>query len=93
MLLKTIKLPAKEYRDIVFSPDNNLFASNGLNEIIIWDICYGQQINKFKSNLDYFSNITFSSDGRYVLIVDSHKKVQLYDLESFQEKLEKETSQ
>jgi WD40 repeat protein len=84
MLLKTVRLPAQKYRDIVFGCDNNLFAANSLNEIIIGNIYNGQQTKKITSSLDYFSHITFSSDGRYILIVDSHKKVELYDLGSFE---------
>lgn len=91
-LLKRTKLPTKEYKNIVFGY-SSLFASLETNEIIIWDIYDGKQINKFESQLGYFSNVTFSSDGKYILIVDAQKIIKLYELAFFQEILSFETQE
>lgn len=85
MLLKTIKLPKEKYRNIIFSSDGRLFASNGLNEIIVWDLYGNQQLNQFNANKYYFSHMVFSNHGKYIIIVDSHETLVLYDLISSKE--------
>ena len=67
MLLKTIKLPKEKYRNIIFSSDGRLFASNGLNEIIVWDLYGNQQLNQFNANKYYFSHMVFSNHGKYII--------------------------
>ena len=85
MLQKTIKLPEAKYRNIIFSYDGRLFASNGLQEIIIWDIKCSHQLYTFKAHKYYFSRMAFSNDGKHILTVDSHEIIRLYDLNSFKE--------
>ena len=92
MLLKTIYLPQKTYKNIVFGY-NNLVALLEAKTIAIYDVSDEKQIKKIIPEFEYFSNIVFSHDGKYVLVADSLKHIKLFELTSFREVLSFETEE
>jgi WD40 repeat protein len=54
---------------IAFSPDGNLFASQGMSgELQVWDVSTRRKISsmKFKNNSETATSVTFSPDGKWI---------------------------
>lgn len=73
---------------VVFSPDNQIFASDGDNNtVLLWETRTGQLIKTFSGHLDTVSSVAFSPDGQTIVSGSEDDTIRLWDVSAGEELL------
>lgn len=68
--------------DVAFDPYGKLLASAGFDKTVrLWDVNSGKQIAVLKGFADSVSSVTFSPDGRYLVVGCHDGKVYVWSME------------
>lgn len=77
--------PAASITSIEFSPDGSKIAVLSRNTVKLWDIEIGMQVRAFPGHFDWVSSITFSPDGKQLVITGTDKIIKLLNVETGEE--------
>lgn len=73
---------------VVFSPDNQIFASDGEdNTILLWETQTGQLIRMLSGHLDAVSSVAFKPEGQTIASGSHDDTIRLWDVSSGEELL------
>jgi len=87
--VKTISKHASAVTAVAWFPDNVTFVSGGGDKFIyMWDV-NGNELHSW--NVAPISDLTITSDARYMIVTCQEKKVRIFDLENKTEEFMQET--
>ncbi|MCV6638396.1 WD40 repeat domain-containing protein [Candidatus Albibeggiatoa sp. nov. NOAA] len=69
-------------RNLVWSPDGNVFASTAGTDIYVWDTVTGLQINRISAHIDDVKDIVFSKDSSIIISMSSGDELRFWHVET-----------
>ncbi len=68
------------YRNILFSPDGQIFAYETFKEIYLWDMVSGESKHILKEHSDFVTSISFSPDGKTLASGSKDQSIRFWDV-------------
>ncbi len=78
--LRTFQGHSHGVRKVVFSPDNQHFASGGTRgELFIWDIDGQESLKKLEGHYGSITDVRYSQDGNYLISAGEDGQIKVWD--------------